>query len=156
MNKRNVWVGSNEKLESHVDDRGRIADVFYRRNVNHVALIESRGGAVRGNHYHKATIQHVLITKGSLEYWYKSVGSHGAAKCEVLGVADVVSTPPNEIHAMRMLEDTQFIVFSEGNRGGKDYESDTFRVSVSIIPEQPKHGGDQNEVADSDEDDDSE
>ena len=39
-----------------------------------------------------------------------------------------------EIHAMRILEnDTQFIVFSEGLRGGKDYEADTFRVA-SIIP----------------------
>ena len=46
---------------------------------------------------------------------------------------DYVSTPPYEIHALRIGPDgNQFVVFSEGTRGGLDYEKDTFRVP-SII-----------------------
>ena len=46
---------------------------------------------------------------------------------------DIISTPPMEIHALEIGEDgNQFIVFSSGLRGGKDYEDDTFRVE-SII-----------------------
>ena len=38
-----------------------------------------------------------------------------------------------EIHALEIGEEgNQFIVFSSGLRGGKDYEDDTFRVE-SII-----------------------
>ena len=45
----------------------------------------------------------------------------------------MISTPPNEIHALKIGSDgNEFIVFSEGLRGGKDYESDTFRVSNII------------------------
>ena len=45
------------------------------------------------------------------------------------------STGPNEIHALKIgPEGNEFIVFSKGLRGGKDYESDTFRVD-NIIEE---------------------
>ena len=48
-------------------------------------------------------------------------------------VGDLVSTPPYEIHALKIGSDgNEFIVFSEGTRGGKDYESDTFRVNNII------------------------
>jgi len=75
----------------------------------------------------------MLMTKGSLEYWYKPVGSNEPAQMVVARVGDLVTTPPNEIHALVITDEgNQFIVFSEGKRGGKDYESDTFRTD-SII-----------------------
>ena len=35
------------------DKRGSISDIFYKKNINHVAIIKSKKGALRGNHYHK-------------------------------------------------------------------------------------------------------
>ena len=77
----------------------------------------------------------MLITKGSLEYWYKDLNKEKEeAKMVLLKEGDLVTTPPLEIHALKILEDgNQFIVFSEGVRGGKNYEDDTFRVD-SIFP----------------------
>ena len=138
MEKRNVWKNIEEPLELHEDDRGSIADIFYKKNIDHVAVINSNPGAIRGNHYHKETVQHMMITKGSLEYWYKDLDSQLPAKCEVLKEGDVLSTPPFEIHALRILDNNQFIVFSEGTRGGKDYESDTIRIDGSIIEGDPR------------------
>ena len=78
----------------------------------------------------------MLMTKGSLEYWYKPVDSNEVAKLVFAKVGELVSTGPNEIHALVIREDgNQFIVFSEGVRGGMDYESDTFRVD-SIVPKE--------------------
>ena len=77
----------------------------------------------------------MLITKGSLEYWYKPLKKNVRSKKKLLKVGDLVSTPPYEIHALKIQKNgNQFIVFSEGLRGGKDYESDTYRVP-SIIDE---------------------
>ena len=130
----NLFDSTNAPLEVFTDDRGIIADVFYERNINHVAIISSNPNVIRGNHYHKETTQHMLMTKGSLEYWYKSLNSDEPAKMYLAVVGDLVSTPPYEIHALKITEEgNEFIVFSEGKRGGKDYESDTFRVQ-SIIP----------------------
>lgn len=125
----NVFKNNKEDLEQHSDERGVIADVFYRYPIEHVAIIRSEANAKRGNHYHKETTQHILITSGSLEYWYKKVGSEEKAKVYVAKKGDLISTPPLEIHFLNIgSEGNEFIVFSEGLRGGKDYESDTFRV----------------------------
>ena len=133
MIKRKIRKDIEEPLEFHEDNRGTILDIFYKKNIDHVAVINSKPGALRGNHYHKKSTQHMLITKGSLEYWYKDFDSASKAKHIVLQEGDLVTTPPFEIHALKIIEENEFIVFSEGQRGGKDYEADTFRVEESII-----------------------
>ena len=135
MKKWNIWKNVIEPLELHEDNRGRLADIFYKKNINHVAVIDSKPNVLRGDHYHKHTTQHMLMVKGGLEYWYKPFNSDEPTKCVVVREGDIVTTPPLEIHALKILpEGNQFIVFSEGLRGGKDYELDTFRVKPSIIP----------------------
>ena len=73
MTKKNVWKNVNYPLEIHSDERGSIADIFYNTKIDHVAIIKSEANVIRGNHYHKETTQHILITKGSLEYWHKKL-----------------------------------------------------------------------------------
>ena len=133
MKIRNIWKNIQEPLETHTDDRGSIVDLFYDESINHVAIVTSEPNVIRGNHYHKETTQHMLITKGSLEYWYKNVDSDELSKMVVANEGELVSTGPNEIHALRIgPEGNEFVVFSQGKRGGKDYESDTFRVDNII------------------------
>ena len=130
---RNIRKNLPNTLELHEDERGSILDIFYKKKINHVAIVDSNPNTLRGNHYHKMTTQHMLITKGSLEYWYKKLGSKDKAKMQLAEVGDLVTTPPLEVHALKILEKgNQFIVFSEGLRGGSDYEADTFRVD-SIV-----------------------
>jgi len=133
MENKNVWKDISYPLEIHSDNRGKIADIFYQKSINHVAIIHSEPKVIRGNHYHKETTQHILITSGSLEYWYKDFDSNDKAKFILLKKGDLVSTRPYEIHALKIgREGNEFIVFSEGLRGGKDYESDTYRVENII------------------------
>ena len=133
MENKNVWKDISYPLEIHSDNRGEIADIFYQKNINHVAIIRSAPNVIRGNHYHKETTQHILITSGSLEYWYKDFDSNDKAKFILLKKGDMVSTRPFEIHTLKIGEEgNEFIVFSEGLRGGKDYESDTYRVDNII------------------------
>ena len=134
MNKRNIWKNIPDPLEIHKDQRGIIVDIFYDDRIDHVAVIKSKPHALRGDHFHKETTQIMLITKGSLEYWYKPWDSDEPAKYEILEEGDIVTTPPYEVHALRILEKgNESIVFTKGKRGGKDYESDTFRMELSII-----------------------
>ena len=133
MDCRNIRKKVKKPLQSFKDKRGSMIDIFYKKKIDHVAIIDSKPNTLRGNHYHKKTIQHMLITEGSLEYWYKPLKKKTKVKKKILKVGDLVSTPPYEIHALKISQKgNQFIVFSEGVRGGKDYEADTFRVP-SII-----------------------
>lgn len=132
MNKFHIYDGELNKSVFH-DERGTIADVFYNAKIDHVAFITSCPGAIRGNHYHEHSVQHILITSGSLEYWYADKNDLSNSKFIVAQVGDLVTSDANEVHALRILENgCSFIAFSEGKRGGQDYESDTFRVD-SII-----------------------
>jgi len=38
-----------------------------------------------------------------------------------------------EAHALQALEDTTMVVMTRGPRGGREYESDTFRLSELLI-----------------------
>ena len=132
MQFRNFKKNIKKPLEYHNDKRGKIFDLFYNTSINHVAIIDSKPNTIRGNHYHKKTTQHILITKGSLEYWYKKI-NQSKSKKKIAREGDIISTPPFEIHALKILNKrNQFIVFSQGLRGGKDYEKDTFRVETII------------------------
>jgi dTDP-4-dehydrorhamnose 3,5-epimerase-like enzyme len=118
------------------DERGSISDIFYKAQLEHVAIIESaKGGLIRGNHYHKLTTQHIFITKGSLRYWYQPVDKSEPVKSVLVKEYQLVSTPPFEVHALEILEPNQFVVFSSGLRGGNDYEADTFRDIVILTRE---------------------
>ena len=37
------------------DKRGSITDIFYKKNIQHVAIIDSKPNVRRGDHYHKKT-----------------------------------------------------------------------------------------------------
>ena len=118
------------------DARGSIADILYKTDINHVAIIEThQGGVIRGNHYHKLSTQHIFMTKGSLRYWYQPVDKSQPIQSVLVKEYELISTPPFEMHALEMIETSQFIVFSHGLRGGKDYEEDTFRDIVILTPE---------------------
>ena len=118
------------------DARGTIADIFYKAEINHVAVIDTHaGGVIRGNHYHKLSTQSMFMAKGSLRYWYQPVDKSEPIKSVLLKEYEMITTPPFEVHALEMLEKGQFIVFSHGLRGGEDYEKDTFREIVIFTPD---------------------
>jgi dTDP-4-dehydrorhamnose 3,5-epimerase-like enzyme len=47
--------------EYFVDKRGFIVDILYNTKINHVALIKSNKKSIRGNHFHKKTIQYKYV-----------------------------------------------------------------------------------------------
>jgi len=136
MKIKNVWKDVKEPLEIYEDKRGAIADIFYKENIEHVAIIKSKKGVRRGDHYHKKTTQHILITKGFMEYVYAPSDNPKNVKHILMKEGDIVSTPPFEIHTLLFPEDNEFVVFSSGLRGGKDYEEDTYRVEPLILSEE--------------------
>ena len=117
------------------DERGSISDIFYKANIEHVAIIKTldRGRIIRGNHYNKLTTQHIYMTKGSLRYWYREQDPNAPVKVIDVTEGHMVTTEPMEIHALECLEESEFIVFSTGLRGGNDYESDTYRDFEPIL-----------------------
>lgn len=112
------------------DDRGEITDLIEDQNINAITLITFTKGAVRANHYHKLTTQWNYLLKGKIKLVVQ-VGD-GEVKEHILEPGDLVSTAPMEKHALVGIEDSDLLVFTAGPRGGKEYESDTFRLEKPL------------------------
>jgi len=112
------------------DHRGTIKDILFREPVDHVTVIHSRKGVVRGNHYHKETWQWAYITEGSIRYLWRL--GDGKVEETILKAGDLILTAALEHHALEALEDSTFFVFTRGPRGGQDYESDTYRLDQPL------------------------
>ncbi len=70
-----------------------------------------------------------------MRYWWRPVDGSAPVQSVVVREHELVTSGPNEIHAMEMLEPTQIIVFSTGPRGGSDYEADTYRDIPIVTPD---------------------
>jgi len=114
------------------DARGEIIDVLTKGNVEYVTIIHTRKGAVRGNHYHKDTVQHLYMLSGKLRAVAQMPGEPPTEA--ILEPGDLIVNTPLEHHAFKALEDTTFLVLTRGPRGGEDYEKDTYRLDVPLIP----------------------
>jgi len=116
---------------NHRDKRGLITDLLEKKIINAITFITQKKGAIRGNHYHKKTIQWNYLLSGKIELVAKQKGKK--KKKIVLKKGDLVVTDKNEAHAIKALTDSKFLVFTQGPRGGKEYENDTFRLTVPLI-----------------------
>jgi|TARA_B110000114_G_C14897434_1_gene319277 quercetin dioxygenase-like cupin family protein len=116
---------------SHKDKRGLITDLLEKQNINAITLITQKKGSIRGNHFHKKTIQWNYVLKGKLELYTQK--KNEKLKKTVLSKGELAVTVKNEAHAIIALQNTEFLVFTEGPRGGKEYENDTFRLKNSLV-----------------------
>ena len=112
-----------------VDARGAISNLFEGR-IEHIALITSKKGSVRANHYHKADHQYIYLVSGAYES--HSLDTRNPAKRQVLKVkpGDIVYTPPLIAHAQKFTEDSVFLALSTQQREAGKYENDTLAYQV--------------------------
>ena len=56
-------------LPAFKDKRGEIIDIIDNEKINSVTIITFSKGAIRGNHYHKKTIQWNYVLDGEVIYY---------------------------------------------------------------------------------------
>lgn len=116
------------------DKRGTITDILVHEPIESVVFIKSNKGAIRGNHYHKQTFQWTYILSGKVKVAsYMPDGPKTPTIEQTVCAGDLVMHIPNERHAFLTLEDSEWVVLTRGPRGGKDYESDTFRLDIPLL-----------------------
>ena len=116
------------------DERGQISDILENETIDYVTLITSKKGAIRGNHYHKKTIQYTFVLKGKLKLLAQMPGEE--IETAITKPGDLAVDPPMQKHAVVALEDSEYIVFTRGPRGGRNYEQDTYRLTEKLTSAQ--------------------
>mgnify|MGYP001481012172 CR=1 FL=1 len=123
-----------KKIKSKInfkDSRGFIIDLLEKKNINAITFITQKKGKIRGNHFHKKTIQWNYLIKGKLELLTRK--NKQKIIRTLIKEGELVETSKNESHAIKALKNSEFLVFTQGPRGGKEYENDTFRLKNPIL-----------------------
>ncbi len=120
----------NTKI-NHKDKRGVIIDLLEKKKINAITYITQKKGMVRGNHFHKKTIQWNYLISGKVKLVTKK--KNKKIKTIVLSKGDLAVTSLNEFHAIKAVKYSEYLVFTQGPRGGKEYENDTFRLTKPLI-----------------------
>ena len=123
-----------QKRVNFTDDRGTIMDIIVDRPFDHCAIIYSKKGSVRANHYHKESIQSDFIVSGKMLIFSRKMGSDVIEE-HVANANDLVEYETGEAHEFIALEDLVFVTIVKGPRGGGNYENDTFRLATPLHEE---------------------
>lgn len=120
-----------KKIEAEfADERGDITNIL-EEPITHVAIIKSKAGAIRGNHYHPNQVQYVYLVSGKYESVAKDVRKEVAGtESTIIEPRSLVITPPMIAHVMRFLEDSVFINMTTGHRASDEYKEHTIKFKV--------------------------
>ena len=113
------------------DHRGVISDILVKEKIDYVTIIYNKKGAIRGNHYHKKTIQFLYVLEGSILVASQKKGQEVEEK--VLKEGSLLFNEARESHAIKSLEDSKLLILTRGLRGGKDYETDTYKLDKPLL-----------------------
>jgi quercetin dioxygenase-like cupin family protein len=109
--------------DRYEDERGVIQDLLGR--IDAVTEIQTRAGAVRGNHIHLQTTQWTYVCWGRMTFaWIEDDGVHTREGLP----GDLIEEKAGIPHAWKALTECRVLVFTRGPRSGQAYETDTRRL----------------------------
>lgn len=108
------------------DDRGEIINLLFTP-INSVAIITSKAGTVRSNHYHKSDFHYLYVLSGKMEYYERDLEEINH-KMVAVGPGEMVFTPPNKVHKTVFLEDTVLLSCAKNIRDHQHHEEDVIRL----------------------------
>lgn len=117
---------------NYKDNRGIISDIL-QKNINSITYITIKRGKIRGNHFHKKTVQWNYVLSGKVNLFYKTNEKSKNIKKVLLKKRDLAVCKELEPHALQAVSDCEIMVFTKGPRQGKEYENDTFRLANPLV-----------------------
>lgn len=127
VNKGAFPVEQKVELDPPFEDaRGAIQNIIL--SPMSVAIITSKAGSVRSNHYHKTDWHYLYVISGSMEYYERAIDGSSNVKPTIVKAGEMVFTPPNEVHKTIFLEDTVMLSIAKNIRDHEHHEEDVVRV----------------------------
>lgn len=108
-----------------INDKGKIINILFKP-VQSVALIESKAGSIRSNHYHKSDVHWLYVVSGSMKYYERDLD--GSNKLEfIVNTGEMVFSDSMKVHKTEFLEDTVLISMAKNIRDHEHHEEDVVR-----------------------------
>jgi quercetin dioxygenase-like cupin family protein len=112
-----------------VDARGEIRNLLLTP-ITSVAVIDSKRGSVRANHYHRTDWHYAYVISGKVLYFERAIGATDVSDPVAYTAGDMFFTPPMREHTMLFAEDSVIMTFAKNVRDHATHEADLVRVEV--------------------------
>ena len=110
------------------NDIGQITNIL-QKPIKQVAVIISKKGSTRANHYHPTQIQYVYVIKGCYVSATQDIETNRRATTTLAeGCLSIIQ--PKIAHRMDFIEDTIFLNLIPGTRSSKKKRKDTIPFYV--------------------------
>jgi len=119
------------------DARGEITNLV-QGDLNHVAIITSKAGSVRANHWHPGTnVQHMYLVSGRYRALSAPLDKEGNPIGEVKEIiveaGEIATVGPYIAHAYEFLEDSVFININSAERQPDGYGEHTIPLKTKLL-----------------------
>jgi len=108
------------------DERGVIQNLL-NTPINHIAVIDSKAGAIRSNHYHKLNSHYIFVVSGEIEYHERFINGTNVI-IKKYGPGEMFFTGPQKVHKFVSLTDSKVFTFAKNFRGEQHDEQDTVKA----------------------------
>lgn len=112
-----------------VNDAGAIQNLLLHE-CGSVALIRSKAGSVRSNHYHRTDWHYLYVFSGEMLYQARRVGGTSYPPAQRVRSGQMVFTPPMVEHRTTFPVDTVLISMARLPRDHATHEADLVRCSA--------------------------
>lgn len=109
------------------DARGVIQNLLLS-TVRNVALVTSKKGTVRSNHYHKEDWHYLYVISGSFNYFERDLDGSSDVEPLLVKAGEMVFTAPLRVHRTDFLEDTVMLSMGKNPQDHTRHEEDVVRV----------------------------
>ena len=109
-----------------IDDRGIIQNLLLS-NIGSVAIITSKAGSVRSNHWHLTNWHYLYVITGKMKYLEKDLDGQNLTEL-IVNNGEMVFTPTSKIHRTEFLEDTILLSLGKTPKDHDSHEKDVIRV----------------------------
>ncbi|MBT3720050.1 hypothetical protein HN789_00060 [archaeon] len=115
---------------AYEDARGKISNIV-DADIKHIAIITSKKGSIRANHYHPKQIQYIYLISGQFESFSKDLTKENTEiEKIIIDENSFVTTPPMIAHAMKFTEDSVMLNITTGARESENFEEHTVKYDL--------------------------
>jgi quercetin dioxygenase-like cupin family protein len=106
-----------------VDNRGSITNLI-TDGIQSVAVITSKKGSIRSNHYHLYNSHYLYVVSGKVKYYERDLdGSNITVQEYEAGC--MFYTPSHKVHKVEFVEDTVLVSLAPQSNAPSEHDKDT-------------------------------
>ncbi|GGP09206.1 polysaccharide biosynthesis C-terminal domain-containing protein [Oceanobacillus neutriphilus] len=129
------------KLPVHQDERGSLVELIKSHQAGQIFISTSRGGIVRGNHYHHTKVEKFCVLKGAAAIKLRKIDSDKLITYHVTDQnIEIIDIPPGYTHSIENVTDDEIVVMFWANELFDPDNPDTIYLDVQPNEADEKKG----------------